>query len=233
MGLIKEHIRDFFGLIYPDLCLACQKSPAMKGEITCTRCHYELKIIDDYLDDENPILKSFWGRLPLEAAAAMFTFTKKGRIQRLIHQLKYQNKSRIGTHLGRYFGEKLIESPYYKDVDVIIPVPLHPKKLRKRGYNQSEFFARGLADAMKKECRPTALKRVVHNSSLTKKSRDERFETIENSYVLGDVKNLEGKHLLLVDDVLTTGATMEICGSKLLEIEGARLSLVVIAVGEI
>ncbi|MEN0049421.1 MAG: ComF family protein [Bacteroidota bacterium] len=228
---LSEYLDGFIGLFYPRLCLACRETPTIKGELTCIRCQYELEIDDAYLEKENEITRRFWGRIPLEAGATMYYFNKGGKVRTLIHQLKYHNQYQIGVEFGKVFGKKLIQTTHFQAIDCIVPVPLHPKKERKRGYNQSEAIAKGLSETMLKPYFADGVKRTLHLKSLTKKNRDERFKSIENAYEVKKAKRLKGKHILLVDDVLTTGATMEACARKILELPDTKLSVVVIACG--
>lgn len=230
---LSEYLDGFVGLFYPRLCLACKETPTIKGELTCVRCQYELEMDDSYQEQENTITERFWGRIPLEAGATMFFFNKGGKVRKLIHQLKYHNQYQIGVDLGKAFGKKLMETTRFQNVDYIVPVPLHPKKERKRGYNQSEAIAKGLSETMHKPYLSDGMKRILHLKSLTKKNRDERFKSIENAYQVNRPRNLRGKHILLVDDVLTTGATMEACAKKILELPNTELSVVIIACGNL
>ncbi|MEM9849786.1 MAG: phosphoribosyltransferase family protein [Bacteroidota bacterium] len=232
MPKLNEYLSDFAGLFFPRLCLACKKSPAVQAEITCVHCQYELQIQNNYKDQENHVMQSFWGRVPLKAATSMYTFVEKGRVRNLVHQLKYNDQRNVGVALGRAFGKRLSEVENFRAIDAIVPVPLHPRKERKRGYNQSEAFGQGLAESMQKMQLGRALKRRTHKTSLTRKSRDARFDSIKDAYEVCDPKKLAGKHILLVDDVLTTGATIEACARKLLEIPDVELSVAVIAQGE-
>ncbi|MEL6719414.1 MAG: ComF family protein [Bacteroidota bacterium] len=227
----SEYLDGFVGLFYPRLCLACRKTPTIRGELTCIRCQYELQMDDSYLEKENAIAEKFWGRIPIETAATMFFFNKGGKIRELVHQLKYKNQYQIGVELGKAFGKKLVQTQHFQSIDCIVPIPLHPKKERKRGYNQSEAIAKGLSESLSKPYFKDGMKRVLHLKSLTRKNRDERFKSIENAYEVKRTKKLTGKHILLVDDVLTTGATIEACAKKILELPDVKLSLVVIACG--
>lgn len=227
--LLTQSFKDLGNLFFPKLCLACGEIPIRDDEITCTKCSYELPIQTNYQDQDNELSQLFDGRVELEMVTAMFKMTKEGRIQHLVHQLKYKNARAVGVFLGEHFGKKLSEVAHFRDISAIVPVPLHPKKQRQRGYNQSEAFSEGLARSMQKRHLPNALKRVIHADSLTRKNRQERFQTIENAYIVRQSKLLTAKHILLVDDVLTTGATIEICAQQLLSLPNTRVSVAVIA----
>jgi ComF family protein len=230
MRNLLHAIEDFFSLFYPHLCLACEKNAPPYGEYLCTECRATLPETRFHLNKENPFTERFWGRAHLQSGAAMYLFTKGSRVQNLLHQLKYKGKKEIGLMLGRQFGASLKRSPHFAGVEVIVPVPLHPRKLKIRGYNQSEYFAQGLSESMNIPCFKNGLKRIVHADSQTQKNREERLHNIKEAFVVNMPKHLEGKHILLVDDVLTTGATLEVCANELLKLKNAKLSMATIAI---
>ena len=178
-----------------------------------------------YQDMENPIAKLFWGKIKLEMALSAFTFIKKGKAQRLMHELKYKGNTKVGELMGVELGKEIDKAEIADKVDVVVPVPLHKKKLKQRGYKQSEFIAIGVAKVLKCEMNTDLLKRMEHSESQTKKSKYERWENVGSAFTLTDASQYIGKHILLVDDVVTTGATLEACCKKLKEIEGAKLSI--------
>ncbi len=223
----------FLHLLYPELCVACGQDLPVSQSCFCLKCQLSLSPSDMHLIRENEFTDRFWGRLPLEGGAACYQFTRKSPIARALHQLKYHNKPDIGIKIGREFGKRLRESEIFQSVDAIIPVPLHPKKERMRGYNQSMMFARGLSETLGKPVWGSALARNKFTESQTRKKRIERFQNVEHVFIVTQPALLEKRHLLLVDDVLTTGATLEICGLELLETPGVRLSLATIAIATI
>jgi ComF family protein len=174
-------------------------------------------------------MEIFDGRLPLVSATSFLFFSKGGGTQQLIHKLKYKGHQEIGIHLGKLFGSQLNDSLLFNTADVIIPVPLHPKKEHKRGYNQSLIISEGMASRMNARVFPDVLFRKTHTTSQTRKTRYERWENVKNTFEIKKGTRLEGKHVILVDDVITTGATLEACGSTLLEIPGIRLSIASLA----
>ncbi len=221
---------QFLSLIFPKICAACGENAAPKHGVFCLDCESKLHATDHHLNLENEFTQRFYGLLPLFGGAAMYFFGKKGLIQHTVHQLKYRRQPEIGREIGRSFGRKLLLSEIFRQADLVIPVPLHPKKERLRGYNQSETFADGLAETMGIFCEKSVLKRTVFSDSQTKKSRQSRFSGIQSAFEIRNPKLLENKTVLLVDDVLTTGATLETCGKEILKIPGTRLLAATIAI---
>ncbi|MBX2878164.1 MAG: ComF family protein [Saprospiraceae bacterium] len=225
---ILEGLEHCFSLFYPQLCLVCERKKPARGEILCFTCQHKLPKTDFHLDPDNALMERFWGRLPLQAAASLFYFIKGGRTQQLIHQLKYNNKPAVGRQLGQSYGSLLKDSPLFQEIDCIIPVPLHRRKQHLRGYNQSETFAQGLSTSMGKPYYSHTLERRNFTQTQTRKSRIERMNNVQEAFQLKTGKALRGKHVLLVDDVITTGATLEACGMQLLTVKDLTLSLATI-----
>jgi len=226
--LVKP-VLNLADLFYPRLCLACQEKLVSAETSICIRCDYKLTPTNYHNINPNPVLERFWGRVELEHATSAYFFNKGGLLQHLIHQLKYENKPQIGLELGKMYGALLKDTKPYDTVDYIIPVPLHPKKKHLRGYNQAAMLAKGLASSMEKQWSSDYLIRTDNTETQTKKARLDRFSNVENAFGIGKRTDLEGKHLLLVDDVITTGATLEACAKTLLEVKNVKVSLVAIA----
>ena len=222
-------LSDLFSLVYPDICHACEESLYSGEKTLCTSCLYHLPKTHYHLEYNNPVMRHFFGRADVAAAASLYFFDKGGKVQRLIHQLKYKGEQEVGVFLGKYYGAELCSSASFSPVDIILPVPLHPTKKARRGYNQSELFAEGLALGMQKKLNTDSLKRIRHSSTQTRKARYERWENVWGIFKVVKPENLEGKHILLADDVITTGATLEACAEVLLQIPGAKVSVVSIA----
>lgn len=220
---------DFIGLFFPRICYSCNNTLLQHEEVLCTFCLYQLPKTNFHLEEENHVFKNFWGRANISHATALYYFQKGSKVQHLIHQLKYKGKQEIGFYLGKTYGQDLLQSDFYKDVDIVIPVPLHPRKKRKRGYNQSESFAMGLASSMKISCDTKTLVRTTASQTQTKKSRFKRWENVKEIFAVKNIQHLQNKHILLVDDVITTGATIEACANKLFEIPGIKISVAAIA----
>jgi len=223
-------VADFFNLMYPDLCLVCGENLIKNEHHLCLACLHAIPKTNYHLVADNPIEKRFWGKVSIYRGTAFFFFQKGSSFQKLLHHLKYKGNKEIGEVLGKYAAADLLESPDFASVDVIIPVPLHPKKYKKRGYNQSEWIGKGLSEILGKPQDTTTLIRVKENATQTKKTVFERYENTEGIFELRDNTILAGKHVLLIDDVLTTGSTLEACIRALLETEGIRVSVFTVAV---
>ena len=200
---------DFISLFFPRTCYACGNSLFQNEKIICTSCLLHLPKTNYHKIRKNPVSKVFWGRVNLTTATSMYFYRKGGKVQHLIHQLKYKGHKEIGTFLGQIYGSQLMDIEIYKDIDLIIPIPLHHSKLKKRGFNQAECFARGLAEAMQKKIDVKSLVRQVATSTQTKKTRYRRWENVSDIFKVASPDNISGKKILVVDDVITTGATME------------------------
>ncbi len=185
------------------------------------------------MHQENPISQIFWGRVNINTATSFLFFNKSGNVQKLIHQLKYKGNIETGRYLGKLLGADLMESSYFSNIDLIIPVPLHQKKLHKRGFNQSEVIAEGISMSMDLPVNTTSLHRLEHTETQTKKARYTRWENVAGKFGIIDPEKLEDKHILLVDDVLTTGATLESCAQSLLEVPQTVVSLVTLAYAQV
>ncbi len=222
-------IDDFTGIFYPRLCVACNENLHRHEDYICLNCLYALPKTNFHLTEDNPVNKLFWGRIKINNATSFLHFDKGGKVQSLIHQLKYKGVKEIGYDLGNYFGSYLVESDNYSSVDIIVPVPLHIDKLKARGYNQSNWIAKGLSHSMKKPLDNTNLLRVKFTETQTKKTRIERWENVKSVFGIYKPSLFKNKHILLVDDVVTTGSTLEACSQKILEIENTKVSIATLA----
>ena len=222
-------VHDFISLIYPRICCGCGITLMRREAVICTWCLHHLPRTGFHLDDDNPVSRMFWGRAHIEMAASFLYFHKGSRVQHLIHQLKYKSKTEIGIRLGELYGHELIKSPLFAGISVIIPVPLHPRKKRKRGYNQSEVIARGISSVLKVPVDTKSLIRKTYTETQTRKTRFKRWENVKEVFVINNPGQIRGKHILLVDDVITTGATLEACANRVLEAEGTRVSIASVA----
>jgi len=223
-------IDDFISLIYPKICAVCGNS-LWRSEVTiCQKCDYHLPKTNFHLELDNPVSRVFWGRIKIETASAFLYFNKGNAVQELIHKLKYKGRKDIGILLGSRYGLYLNDSPFFKDISLIIPVPLHMKKFVQRGYNQSEQFGIGLSTAMGIPLLCNELIREKATETQTRKSRFKRWENVSETFVIQNPQKLAGLHVMLVDDVITTGATLEACAQAFTLVPGIRVSIVAIAV---
>ncbi|MBN1340697.1 MAG: ComF family protein [Bacteroidales bacterium] len=214
---------DFIALLYPRICPSCGYALFRNEKVICTRCLYKLPRTGFHLSDPNPVSGLFWGRVHVEYGASMLWYRKGNRVQTLIHRFKYKGVREIGSFLGELYGHDLKNCHQMQAVDLIIPVPLHEKKQRKRGFNQSEIIARGISIALSKPVDCTLLTRKSASDTQTRKSRYNRWENVSEIFEVSDPARAEGKNILLIDDVITTGSTLEACAQKLLEIKGVKI----------
>jgi len=216
---------DFLSLLYPQVCAACGTLLYRQEETVCLSCRMLLPKTGYEKEDNNPISRIFWGRIPFNAVSACFFFSKQGKIQHLIHELKYKKNADAGYFLGREIGKELAQSSYYQGIDYIVPVPLHPTKMRIRGYNQSEIIGKGIREIMCCTLSNDNLSRAVASKTQTKKSRFARWENVKDIFKLNRPEEFAGKHVLLVDDVITTGSTIEACGKVLMQAPAIKVSV--------
>jgi len=215
--------------LFPRLCYACGNHLLRNENLICTECFVVIPRTNYHYKEDNPVAQLFWGRCVIEKAAAFSYYNKGSRIGNLIHNLKYKGIREIGHELGRIYGLTLKASGFTKDIDLIIPVPLHPTKERIRGFNQSETISMGIAAATLLPVDVKTLARIMASPTQTKRSRYERWTNVEGIFKVTDSQTIIGKHVLLVDDVITTGSTIESCTNELLKIEGVKVSVVALA----
>ena len=222
-------LRHFIDLLYPQTCEACEK-PLVEGEqVLCTYCRYEMPLTNFWSYTDNPAAKLFWGKTKLEQASSFFYYAKESRYRQLMHKLKYKGRQEIGVHLGRLYGNYLVNSMPYSSVDAIVPLPLHAKRLAKRGYNQSERIADGISATMQKPMLLNTLIRNVYTETQTNKNRIDRWKNVENVFSVALPEVLYNKHILLVDDILTTGATLEACANTIQQATHCKVSIATLA----
>jgi ComF family protein len=221
---------DFISLIYPKICLGCN-NPLLKHEqCICSICQFHIPKTNHFKTRDNNLQKLFWGKIQLNHAAALYEFVKDGPLQKMIHALKYEENKEVGIYLGKQIAYEIGESVFLKNIDYIITVPLHPKKEKLRGYNQSMCIAKGIQEIMKTEIDSTTLQRTVDTESQTKKNKYSRWVNVGEVFQITDVEKLKNKHILVIDDVVTTGSTLESCVSILQQIKGIKVSIVTIAI---
>lgn len=216
-------------MLFPHVCNGCGTDQLNDASLLCMRCIEALPETNFEYHPGNPVEKTFWGRLPLAGAAAQFYFTKESLVQRLMHQLKYKGNKDLGLQLGRIMGDQILRSGRFP-ADALIPLPLFPAKERKRGYNQATVLCDGMSEILEIPVWDKVIIRPQFTETQTKKGRIERWKNMEGKFVLKDPGAIRDKHLLLVDDVVTTGATLESCGIELLKAEGVKLSIATLCI---
>ncbi|SFQ55121.1 ComF family protein [Parafilimonas terrae] len=226
---VKNYIDDFLHLFFPHNCAACSTDIINAGDTLCAECLSLLPETGFFLHGNNPVENMFYGRMKIEKAGSAFYFTKDSVIKNVIIQLKYKNNIAAGEFLGKLLGRQLATSNRFDDIDIIIPMPLNEKKLFKRGYNQSAIIADGIVSVWNKPVITNAVERILFTETQTHKTRIDRWQTMENVFAVSKPEMLTGKHILLVDDIVTTGATFEACGQAILKIPGTALSLASVA----
>ena len=223
MQVLKNIVSSTLHLLYPHLCTGCGSDLLQENNLLCLHCINNLPHTNFAQHNNNPVEKIFWGRIPITAAHSEFYFEKEFLIQQLIHQLKYKNNTAIGFYLGELMGKTLLASNRFNNIDYLIPLPLYPDKEHKRGFNQATIICNGMSEVMNIPVLNDNVIRQKFTETQTRKHRAERWENVEGSFKIKNPEILKGKNILLVDDVITTGATLEACGSAVLQTEGVKL----------
>ncbi|MDX2173095.1 MAG: ComF family protein [Bacteroidota bacterium] len=222
-------INDFMSLIYPRHCEACGTNLLKHEEFICNLCLINLPKSNYHNNTVNELSYVFAGRIPLQHALCFYLFEKSGRVQKLLHAVKYQNQKELAEFLGKLYAKDLTQNEVLKNVDVVLPIPLHSKKLKLRGYNQSELFAKGIASELNLKIDTTSLKKTNATNTQTNKKKFERWENVEGVFELEHKDTLRNKHILIIDDVITTGATIEAAWQALKNVEGIKVSVLSLA----
>lgn len=225
-------LKHLINLFFPRICAGCTTILLTNETVICTSCRHNLPLSNHHLLIENEAYKKFYGRVPVEHASAFLYFHKKGIVQELIHNLKYKGHEDIGALLGHWYGQDLKDILNATKPDEIIPVPLHPRKLKERGYNQVTSFGLALSEELEINYNSHLLKRIVYTKTQSKKNLLGRAEGIENLFDMTFTEKDHGKHFLLIDDVITTGSTLEACSRALLKIPNAKISIVCMAMAQ-
>lgn len=212
-------------LIFPRLCIMCNHDSPIGDQQFCVDCLLNMPYTNHFKRKENHATRKFWGRFDIEHAASLINFYSYSDVRWMIHRLKYEGRKDIAITLGQMTGKRILKSPLYNDIDVIIPIPLHKDKLRKRGFNQAAYFGKAIGEIIKVPVRENVIIKHLYTKSQTKMSRIERIQNVMNSFTLLDKNGIRGRHILIVDDVLTTGATIEACARKLMESDGIKISI--------
>lgn len=221
--IIASSTLDIF---YPNQCEICHSDLGLNENFLCVTCLYDLPYIKGHKEQEDSLSQLFWGRAEVEQTQALFNYQKGNQVQDILHLIKYKSKTKLAEFFGEKLGELFLND---QNIDYILPVPLHPKKLRERGFNQSSLIAKGMERSTKIKRNEKILRRIKHNPSQTTVTKFDRWENVRSIFEIRKPKKVEGKHVLLVDDVLTTGATIESCVQQLLRIDGCKVSVATLA----
>lgn len=227
-----NYIANFFRLIFPNKCYGCDNTLTNNEHTLCSNCLLHLPKTLYGFNNQNPIYNIFNNRIDINAATAYTFFKKNSSIRFLLHQLKYKRYKNIGIYLGKLMAYEFTIPNNIPPIDLIIPVPIHYSKKRKRGYNQSEIISRGFSEITSIPINNNSLSKVVESKSQTHKNRWERWKNVEDVFIVKNSTDIAYKHILLIDDVITTGATLEACARKILEIEGCKVSILAFAFAE-
>lgn len=229
MSPVKHLIHDFARLFFPHRCAGCGTDILNKASPLCLRCLHQLPLTNFHLYANNPVEKQFAGTLPLVSAASYCYFSRHTLVQHLLHELKYRGNAATGLFMGRLMGKALQESERFAGIEALVPIPLHPAKARRRGYNQAGLLCRGMAEVLQLPVITDAVIRRKDMASQTHKNRVERWQSMQEQFQLVQPGGAAGKHLLLADDVITTGSTLHACAQALLQAPGVQLSIATLA----
>ena len=226
---VRHTARDFLHLFFPHICAGCGSDVLGAEAVVCVECLEALPLTNFHLHEQNPAEKIFRGRVPVTGVSSFLYFSKDSLVQRLLHQLKYKGHTELGYLLGNMMGAALKSSPFFKTVEVLVPLPLHASKEKKRGYNQAMILCKGIAAVMGVSICAQAVVKGSHTETQTHKNRLERWQNMEGRFQVTEPGLLQNKQVLLIDDVMTTGATLEACGQEILQVPGAALSIATLA----
>jgi ComF family protein len=229
MQAAKNIVNSFSHLFFPHVCAGCGSDVINHSQLLCLDCLHDLPFTNFESFPKNPIEKIFWGRINVVSAASLLYFTKNSSLQNIMHQFKYKGKKEIGFYFGKMMGNVLTESKRFENIDAIIPLPLFISKEKRRGYNQATILCEGISDSMNVEVLKDVVIRSVETETQTKKSRIDRWLNIDGKFELRNEKTLFNKHVLLVDDIITTGATLEACAAVMNNINGIQISIATLA----
>ena len=222
--------KPIVNLFFPKVCYACLHLLSDNEKTICINCRHDLPVTNFHFDNDDTVTKVFYGRAKIESGTALFRFEKKGLVQQLIHGLKYKGYENIGFSLGNWLGGELKNIEPYKSIDIVIPVPLHKKKLQKRGFNQVAKFGQQIAEALKADYKADVLLKVTASKSQVNKKRLARWNHSDELFTLANSESIENKHILLVDDIITTGATLEACIAVLNQAKNVKISIATMAI---
>jgi ComF family protein len=224
MNFTSTFFNDLLNLLYPHICVGCG-SDLFPKDVLCYECINNMPVTNFYRHRDNPVEKIFWGRLPVASGLAYAYFTKGSVIQNMLHELKYRGNTEIGFFMGRLMGEQLRNKIAGETIDGLIPLPLFAKKQKLRGYNQAELICEGMSSIAGISVMNDVIIRRKSTESQTRKGRTDRWKNMQSKFEIINADRIIDRHVMIVDDVITTGATVEACGLELLKVRGVRLSI--------
>lgn len=226
---IQQYTNDLIHLFYPHICVGCGSDVIEHGQVICAQCFSNLPVTDYFLYANNPVERLFAGRILVQQAGSAFYFTKQSLLQNIMHEIKYRGNIEAGLFIGKQTGIALQQSGRFADIDVIVPMPLSNRRARQRGYNQAAIMTQGMAEILKKPVEDHVAIRKINTATQTGKDRTSRWQTMQHAFTVNDKAALSNKHVLLVDDIVTTGATLEACGEVIAALPGVKLSIATVA----
>ena len=229
MNTAKNIVHSFSHLFFPHTCAGCGNDILTEKQLLCIQCISQLPLTGFEAHADNPVEKIFWGRVSINNAMSLLYFTKDSILQNLLHQFKYKGNKEIGFYFGRIMGNAILQSNRFHNIDALVPLPLFTSKEKKRGYNQSTILCEGMAEIMLVPVLKNSVIRTTSTETQTHKNRIERWQNINGKFEVKDLSSLQNKHVLLVDDVVTTGATLEACITELLQSEKTKVSIATLA----
>ena len=225
-------IKNLINIFFPKVCYGCDNMMTDNEKYVCTKCRHELPVTNFHFDNKEAVKKVLYGRVQLENATSLLRFEKKGIVQELLHKLKYKGYQEIGKFFGDWLGSELRLSNNYRDVDMVIAVPLDRRKLRKRGYNQVHYFSKAIAESLGVPVLDNVLLKTGTTQTQVFKKRSLRWNTNKEVFKVTDYKFISGKHILLCDDIITTGATIEACANQLIKAPDVKISIATMAIAQ-
>ncbi len=229
MNFLSQISHDIFNLVYPNICQACGDELVGNENMICITCWQTMPRTNFHLQQTNPVKEKLLERVPISNAISMYYFNKDTRIQNCLHAIKYGEKKEIGIELGKRYGNELTSSEWMNEIDVLIPIPLSKQKLKSRGYNQSEVIALGLNSELNIPLDIQSIIRRKNTQSQTTMTIAERLENVKDAFEIKNPSHIEGKHVLLIDDVFTTGATLSSCANEIFKVPNTKVSILTLA----
>lgn len=229
MVALKPVLNNLLHLFFPHVCVGCGSDILDEKHLLCLRCVSDLPVTNFFDQPGNPVEGSFYGKIPVRNAGAAYFFTKNSLVETLVYELKYRGNKEIGFYLGRLMAGYLVNNKRFGNIDLLVPLPLNPKRQKKRGYNQATALCDGIASVWNMPVENKAVVRTINSETQTHRGRVERWQNMQGIFSVVEPELLKNKHILLVDDVVTTGASLEACGQEILRVPATTLSIATMA----